>query len=183
MLPKKSKKKDADFDFDEEIINEEKINLKQKDEIKILKSERKEYLDGWQRERAELANYKKKSNELLKNENIQGRIHSINSFLPALDSFELAMKNKDKWNEVDKNWRIGVEYIYQQLIEALNNLGVDRIDETDVKFEPQIHEAVGTVDTDDELITETIEEIIKKGYKFNNIIIRPAQVIIRRLRK
>jgi molecular chaperone GrpE len=149
---------------------------KLKDEIKKLKEEKQEYLDGWQRERAQFANYKKDEGD---RDSRLRRIFEesfVSSLLPALDSFDMATGNAEAWNKVDANWRIGVEHIYKQLKNVLEEYEVETIEKTDVHFNPEEHLAIEHAD--EERDEETVLKIIQKGYKTKNHIIRPAKVAV-----
>jgi molecular chaperone GrpE len=102
----------------------------------------------------------------------------VESLLPSIDSFDMAMANKEAWESVDKNWRTGVEYIYQQIISGLSDVGVEIIDKTGIKFDPNLHQSIESVPTDDESKDHTIEKIIQAGYKIGDRVIRPARVNI-----
>ena len=121
---------------------------KLKEEIKKLKEEKQEYLDGWQRERAQFANYKKDEGDRDKRLRRIFEESFVSSLLPALDSFDMAMGNTEVWNKVDKNWRIGVEHIYKQLKNVLDEYEVEEISTIDIHFDPEQHLAIEHVDVE-----------------------------------
>jgi molecular chaperone GrpE len=149
-----------------------------KQDLKDAKEESQKNLDGWQRALADYANLQKTSTSQLR----EVREYSLQSFveelLPVLDSFEMAMKNKQSWEAVSDNWRKGVEYIYNQLKAVLVNNGIEEISNLKDKFNPEIHHAVEEIETDDETKDHTISEIVQKGYRTSKNIIRPAQIKI-----
>jgi molecular chaperone GrpE len=102
----------------------------------------------------------------------------LGDFLPTLDSFDMAMVNSTAWEAVDKNWRVGVVYIYSQLKAALENNGISAIDQVGVDFDPNLHEPIETKETDDTDQDHKIERIIQKGYKMGDRVIRPARVVV-----
>ena len=150
---------------------------KLKEKYKESEKERVEYLSNWQRERADFLNYKKDENERTTRSINQARERVILDLLPALDSYDMAFANKDAWEKVDKNWRMGVEYIHQQILKAIAEYGVAPI-ETKLgdKIDPELHQAIEVVETDDESKDETISSITQSGYKINDRILRPARV-------
>jgi molecular chaperone GrpE (heat shock protein) len=79
---------------------------------------------------------------------------------------------------IDKNWRIGVEFIYSQLKTALENNGIVPIDAIGVEFDPNKHEPIETKETDDATLDHKIERIIQKGYQMGERVIRPARVVV-----
>lgn len=149
---------------------------KLRDELKTVNKERLEYLTGWQRAQADYVNLKKESSESLIRGKEIGREQLLDSLLPALDSFDMAIGNKESWEKVDANWRNGIEYIYSRLLTALTENNVTVIDTVGAPFDPNLHEAIENIPTDDIALDHTIESIIQKGYKMSDRILRPARV-------
>ena len=97
---------------------------KLKDELKACQKEKQEYLDGWQRAKADFINARKEEDKnrlQLMQFAKEGMLHEI---LPVVDSFDMAFRDKDAWARVDENWRKGVEYIHQQFVSILENNGL-----------------------------------------------------------
>lgn len=170
---------DADFEYEDEIVEEEGVQNKLKKlrgELKEAKSQSQEYLTGWQKERASFANYKAEE-EKKRTERVKAmKTNLISDFFPVLDSFDMAFGNKEAWESVDKNWRTGIEYIYTQFMNTLATYGVSVINATDVPFDPNIHEPVETVPVDDESHDGKVMSIIQKGYRTDEFVLRPAKV-------
>ncbi len=180
---KTSKKMADDVIVDEEVEAPENLVKKLKEKIKTLEKEKQEYMNGWQRERADLINYKKRVEnekvEIVKyaNENLLEEITQV------LDSFEMAFSNKEAWEKVDKNWRVGVEYIHTQLLKILDENDFKTMSPLNEKFDPKFHIAVEHVVTDDEKKDGMITEVKKKGYILNGRVMKPAQVVIAEFKK
>lgn len=156
---------------------------KLREEIKKLQKEKEEYLTGWQRAKADYINLQKEMNEGKKNTINLTKENVIREFLPVLDSFDMAFMNKEALARVDKEWRVGVEYIHQQFMKSLADLEVEKIDSIDVDFDPSIHQPIETIRTDDKQKDHTIEKVIQAGYKMKDLstdkvgrVIRPARV-------
>lgn len=176
---KKAPKNDAsDIVMDEESEAPEALVKKLKEKIKLLEKEKQENMDGWQRERADFMNYKKRVEqeklEVIKyaNESLLEEITQV------LDSFEMAFSNKEAWEKVDKNWRVGVEYIHTQLLKILDENNFKTMDPIGSKFDPAFHIAVEHIITDDEKKDGIITEVKKKGYILNDRVMKPAQVVV-----
>jgi len=181
---KKPSKKVADgVVVDDEVEAPEILVKKLKEKIKTLEKEKQEYMDGWQRERADLINYKKRVEnekvEIVKyaNENLLEEITQV------LDSFEMAFSNKEAWEKVDKNWRVGVEYIHTQLLKILDENNFTAMNPLHEKFDPKFHIAMEHVTTDDEKKDGIITEVKKKGYILNGRVMKPAQVVVAEYKK
>lgn len=155
---------------------------KLRDDLKKSQLESRENLTALQRSRADYVNLKRELDETRESTKKKTTEKIIGEFLPVLDSFDMAMGNADAWNAVDKNWRVGVEYIYNQLKTAFENQGVSAIDQVGVAFDPYLHEPIETKETDDASLDHKIEKIIQKGYKTSDKTIRPARVVVWKLK-
>lgn len=178
-IPQEDEDDIVEFVYNEDGEEDLKATLKKlRKDIKEARKEKAEYLDGWQRAKADYQNYKNAEGERLISYAVNAKERMIDSLLPALDSFDMAMMNKEAWEKVDQNWRTGVEYIYNQFLTSLGDNGVSTIDKVDVSFDPNLHQSIETLDTDDESKDHTIAKIIQKGYKMGDRIIRPARVVV-----
>lgn len=148
------------------------------DKIKLLTKEKQEYLDGWQRSRADYANLQKTTDEDRKRMRALIEENFIEDLIPTVDSFSMAMANKVAWEKVDANWRTGVEYIYQQLMTTLKDRGFATFGEVGETFDPTLHEAVSETETDDASKEHTIASVLQQGYKLNDSVMRAARVSV-----
>jgi molecular chaperone GrpE len=180
---KATKKVASDVVMDEENQAPEALIKKLKDKIKVLEKEKQEYMDGWQRERADFTNYKKRVEtekiEVVKYAN-EGLLEEITQ---VLDSFEMAFSNKEAWEKVDKNWRVGVEYIHTQLLKILDENNFRAMNPLGEKFDPKFHIAVEHIITDYEKKDGMITEVKKKGYILNDRVMKAAQVVVAEYKK
>lgn len=147
-------------------------------DLKKVRAEKEEYLTGWQRAKADYINLQKEMNQVRANTSLVTKEKIVESLLPSIDSFDMAMANKEAWESVDKNWRTGVEYIYQQIITGLSNSGVEIIDKVGILFDPNLHQSIESITTEEESKDHTIEKVIQAGYKIGDRVIRPARVTI-----
>ncbi len=169
---------DADTLDDSVVAEENAIEAvkKLKEKLKLSEKERMEYLTGWQRAKADLVNARKRDEtdrqEFMKfaNERL------IDGVLPVLESFDMAMGNKDAWEKVDKNWRVGVEYIYTQLKKVLADSGLTEINPLGEKFDINRDEATEYVPVTDEADDHKIVAVLQKGYTLNGRPMRPPKV-------
>ncbi len=152
---------------------------------RLKKSEEKaqEYLTGWQKERADIVNARKRDAEEKKEFAKYAKEDIATELIPVLDSFESAFKNKEAWEKVDKNWRVGVEYIHSQLINVLANHGVSVVSPVGEKFDPQRDEALETVETEKQEEDHKIVEVVSVGYKLGERIIRAPKVKVAEYKK
>lgn len=151
---------------------------KLREKIRECVKEKQEYLDGWQRSKADFINYKKREEES-KSEFLKfAREGLITDLLPALESFHMAFANKEAWEKVDPSWRVGVEYIHTQLLQILGSHGLTEIDPLGEEFDPTIHTSVGHIETDDVTKYHKIAEVLQLGYRLNGKLISSPKVKI-----
>lgn len=168
-------KDDIVFEPEEESGFKGKSQKKLRKELKECEAEKKEYLDGWQRARADFSNLKKKLETETKKSRKNGQESVVTEILPVLDSFEMAF-NGEAWDKVDSKWRQGVEYIYSQLLSALENFDVKQINPEGDVFDPEIHTSVESIETDEEKEDGYISEVVQKGYIMEGRIVRSPKV-------
>ena len=174
----KKKKKDFDkkIEYIEEAENEEKeIDFarkikKLKEELKKCQQEKNEYLQGWQRERADFVNYRNQEEKRKKELMFFAKEKLIVELLGILDNFERAEKEMPK--EFKKNsWAEGMIGIKKQIKDILRKEGVEEIKDNSF-FNPEIHEAVEIGNGEDEKILE----VLQKGYFLEGQVLRPTRV-------
>lgn len=175
------KENEEEFVFDEDADEEGNGNpaatiKKLRQRIKELEEKNTEYLTGWQKERADSVNLRKRLEEEKKDFAKFAKEDITTELMQVLDSFESAFKNKEAWEKVDKNWRVGVEYIHTQLVNILANHGVSVINPLGEKFDPQRDEAIEMIATENKEDDHKIVEVVSIGYKLHDKIIRAPKV-------
>ncbi|MDQ5957940.1 MAG: molecular chaperone GrpE [Patescibacteria group bacterium] len=179
------KKTTTDHNEDEFVFEDETdlddVNKKiKKLRLQLVETEKEKManLEGWQRAKADYSNLK--TNTERDRQNLVQVIKAglIDDFIPLADSFEMAMANKETWEAVPENWRKGIEYIYSQLGNILTGYGVETIDPLGKDFNPVEHESTGLIHTAKPQEDHRVLQVVKRGYKLGEKIIRPAQVKI-----
>jgi len=163
----------------QENSNQTNLNLDfdVKEAYEKLVIESKEYFEGWQRERADFLNYKKRierDQQALKNY-LTGEV--LKKYFAIVDDMELAIKNKPNENNC-KDWVDGIGLIYQKVISILENEGVERISTTG-EFDPNVHEALTQIDSPAHESGQIVD-VMRQGYKIGDRILRPSLVIVAR---
>ena len=145
--------------------------LKESDKAKI------EYLDGWQRLKADFVNFKKREDEGKEMFMKFARESLVVDLLPVLESFHMAFVNKEAWEKVDPAWRKGVEYIHTQLTQTLENQGLQKVDPAlGSAFDPNEHTSIGTIANEDTAKQHTIAEVVQLGYRLNGKLVKSPTV-------
>lgn len=147
------------------------VTLSQEDYDGIKKQMAKVINDYKDLER-DLENFRKRSREEVESAKSQGVIKALESIFPALDSFK-----KAKSIIKDEKSLEGVRLIEKSLMEALKKLGVKKIECVGKKFDPNLHNAVLSLDTKDVKSGYVVEEI-EAGYEMEGKVVRFSQVVV-----
>lgn len=167
----------VEFEFNDDGEADLKKTLKKlRADLKACKKEKEEFLTGWQKERADFANYKKEEELRKSNFSEAVRERILARFLSVIDSFHMAFANEEAWKKVDENWRKGVEHIYSQMNAVFEEYGVKELGEEGEPFDPAIHDSVDMVKTDDKELEHKVAKVIQKGYKLGERVLRPVRV-------
>jgi molecular chaperone GrpE len=161
----------------EEINNktqpQENLDLEQL--LETIKEESAYNLAGWQRAQADYQNLKKESEKARLDSIKLANKGLIENLIPVFDNFALATKHLPVELQ-DNNWVQGIVYIHKQLQDILIDEGVEIIDPVGEIFNPNIHEAVDSIELEDSSKQNTIIEVLQVGYKLNGSLIRSARV-------
>jgi len=172
---------DVDFEPEEELgdLSAAQAKLRKlKSELAKTKSERQEYLDGWQRCKADSINARREMLQANQRAGARAKESLIEEIIPALDGFDIAA-GSPAWGSVDAGWRSGIDQIRNQMLDVLARNGVERFGKVGEKFDHTLHEAV---EERDDMSGEsgTLARILRYGYKVNDRVLRPAQVIVKK---
>ena len=151
--------------------NKEKVN--QKEELNLKQQELDELTDRYKRVLAEFENYKKRSSK--ERESLYNSILAdvVEAMLPVVDNLENAVKAETE----DEEYKKGVEMVLQQFKIVLGSKGVEEIKALGETFDPEVHEAVSSVQDDTKGEKEIVQEY-RKGYKIGHKVIRHSMVVV-----
>lgn len=136
-----------------------------------LAAEKAELQDRLLRGRAEFDNFRRRA-ERERSEYLQfAAMDAVRDILPVVDDFQRALQIE----ATDKEYARGIELIYNRLYEILRKSGLENIETVGKVFDPNIHEAVQRVHTNDAEDQVILEEL-QKGYNFKGKLLRPAWV-------
>lgn len=136
-------------------------------------AERKDLYDRLLRKQAEMDNFRKRTQKEKDDLRQYAAEDLIRSLLPTLDGFDRALQQRDE--NVPAAFYQGLELIYRDLREVLGRAGVVPIDTAGQIFDPNLHQAVETVEDPDRREHEIVGEL-QRGYKLRNKLLRPAIV-------
>ncbi len=162
--------------------NFEQKLAKVKKELKNCQKEKQEYLNGWQRAKADLINLKKEIEGRHELSLEKSKRDLLEKFIPVIDSFNMAF-NGEAWEKVDEVWRTGVKQIHSQLLSIFSDMNVvEIIPKIGDNYNPIENEAVD-MEEGNEKKDGKVAEVLQNGYKFNGQVIRPAKVKIFKFNK
>jgi molecular chaperone GrpE len=141
---------------------------KVKKELEACKKEKQEYLDGWQRAKADYVNALKRFEDEKKVAREQGIVQAMKALMPAYDALERA-KGSGELPE-------GFAGIAKQLENAFASFGLTTLGKPGEAFDPTKHEALGTDATNDRKKDDTVSAVLEQGYAINDSVLRPARV-------
>jgi molecular chaperone GrpE len=152
-----------------------KKELKEKDKLlKELKEKIKELQNDYLRQAAEKENLRKRLDRE-KEEFFQYALSDLlKDILLILDNFDRALEEQKNQAD-DKSFREGIAMIHRQLLDFLKKQGVSRIEEAAGAFDPNLHQAFLTEESD-KVGETTVSEELQKGYKLHDRLLRPALV-------
>lgn len=140
---------------------------------KKLLAEKQEFYELALRKQAELENFRKRT-QREKEEFLQhANADLVRSLLPVLDGFDRALKHRD--SAAPAQFYQGLELIHRQLLDVLGRAGLTAVEAKGEKFDPNVHQAVETVQSSRHDDHEIVEEL-QRGYKLRRQLLRPAIV-------
>ena len=167
MAEKETKKEN------EEVDKKENKKVESKEKEMVPKEDYDALDDHFKRILAEFENFKKRSKK--ERESLYNSILSdvVESILPILDNLENAAKAETK----DESYKQGIELVLKQFNDVLKSKGIEEIEAEGETFDPELHEAVRSVQ-DETKGEKEIVEVYRKGYKIGNKVIRHAMVSV-----
>ena len=149
--------------------------------LEAIRSELGQWRDRFLRKAAELENYRKRAERERTEAGILTKISILLEFLPVMDDCERALesfqKDGDSPQTLLQTYREGVELLYKQMSNTLNRLGVVALEAKGKEFDPNLHEAVTHLETREQADNTIIEEL-RRGYLFQDRLLRPTQVVV-----
>jgi len=169
--------KEENLDAQKQEVNEEweKQSQKEKSSENDLATKYAELDDQYKRHWADQQNMINRFNREKQDINKYAAINTLESILPALDNFDFAKKSLNEntdFQEIIKS----INMLQEQLLMCLKNVGLEEI-ETNILFNPELHEAVSSM-PDNDKDEGTILEVLKKGFKVKDRVLRVATVVV-----
>ncbi|HHW70271.1 MAG TPA: nucleotide exchange factor GrpE [Clostridiales bacterium] len=146
-----------------------------KRQIEQLKIERDEHLALAQRIQAEFDNFRKRNKNVSAEFYDLGVGDTVTAFLPVLDNLERALCSM-KENDCSEAFIEGINMVKKQFEDVLKKLQVEEIKALGEPFDPELHHAVAQQDAQEEQEENTVVEVLQKGYKYKDKVLRYSMV-------
>jgi molecular chaperone GrpE len=154
------------------------VSPEQLEELKIRAAKADEHWDRLVRTTADFENFKKRAAREKQDAIRYANEGLIEKLVPVLDNFDAALTAAQTGSaENAQSFQTGVSMIFQQLKKALTDSGLEEVDATGQKFDPNIHEAVSQQESND-VPEGNVMMQLRKGYKLRDRLLRPATVIV-----
>jgi molecular chaperone GrpE len=164
---------DLELEAEEELTGDKLKALRNK--LKTCESEKMAALEEQSRIRADFLNSKRRLEEQFKSDRERIIDKVVGEFLPLIDSFENALSHASQaGSDVER----GIHAMHTQFLGVLRGYNITEIDATGKSFNPHEHEAVSSLKGANGETPDSIIQVLQKGYKRGDTIIRPARVII-----
>jgi molecular chaperone GrpE len=141
--------------------------------------ERDEYLELAKRTKADFENFRKRMASEVQAAAARGRAELIRDVVPVLDDLERAIQaaGLDPEGDSEDGLAHGVLLVFRSLRDSLSRNGIEAVDPKGERFDPMSHEALSTQPADG-IESGTVVEVVQKGYRLGEQLIRPARVVV-----
>lgn len=140
----------------------------------VRRSREQEYLDGWQRARAELANFRKRAQEQIESQTAAQKQRLLEPVLALADNFRALVAHVPP-DLADNAWTQGVTHIARQFEQTLASFNIALITDRHTAFDPRLHEAIEQVKQPG-VAPGQVVEVVQPGYIMADRVLRPARV-------
>ncbi|MCR4833055.1 MAG: nucleotide exchange factor GrpE [Butyrivibrio sp.] len=161
---------------DTEEPKEKKGLFGKKEKKDPLKEKIQELQDKYVRQVAEFDNFRKRTDKEKSQMFEQGQANVLEKILPVVDNFERGLASSPE-DEQGKAFADGMNMIYKQLMKQLEDLGVTPIEALGQEFDPNLHNAVMQV-ASEEYESGMVAQELQKGYKFHDTVLRHSMVAV-----
>jgi molecular chaperone GrpE len=144
------------------------------DALARAEAERDEYLELARRTQADFENYRKRTAKDVASAGARAKVGLVRDVLPVVDNLERALASAE---DGDAGLAAGVRLVLSELQGVLTREGIEALEPAGEPFDPTVHEALSTREQDG-VEPGVVLEVVEKGYKMNDTVIRPARVVV-----
>jgi molecular chaperone GrpE len=150
--------------------------LSLEDQLAAAKALAEEYLDGWQRSRAEFANARKRMQRESAESYRNATVDVIARLLPVIDDFDRGLSSVPP-AVASTSWFEGLQLVHRKLVGILEGAEIEAIPALGQPFDPNLHNAIMR-EASDEFESGTVIRELQTGYRLGERIIRPTLVVV-----
>ena len=166
----------ADINASAEAIGEALSELSLDEQLEATRAERDDNLGKWQRSLADLENYRRRVQREMDESRAYQALPLARDLLPGLDNLQRAIQAAES-NEAAADLVAGVKMVVEQVIGVLARHGVEPIPAIGEAFDPEVHEAIQQVPSDEHEPMTVLQEV-EQGFRLGDRVVRPAKVIV-----
>ena len=145
-------------------------------ELSAAETQRDEYLDDLRRARAEFENFRRRTTREAAGQRDLGRADVAGALLEVLDDLDRTLEAAEQ--SADEGLAKGVHLVGDKLVRTLQGLGLERLDEVGVAFDPNQHEAVSQQAAEEAIEHPRVAQVYRPGYRMGERVLRPAMVVV-----
>ena len=164
-------------DEDKQESSQDQSDLSLDEQLVKAKEDASRNWDKALRLQAEIENLRKRTFRDIENASRGSIERVIMEILPILDSFELGLNLKTETIEEYKTFKEGQEASMMLMKSLFSKLSIETIDPSEMRYDPELHEVISTQD-DDSVEPGYVIQVIQKGYRLKERLLRPARVIV-----
>ena len=162
----------ADLQAEEQALAARIAELEQQ-----LEASRKTEREAMLRAHAEIENIRRRTEQDIEKAHKFALEKFSNELLPVIDNLERAIDAADRESEESKAMLEGLDLTLKTFLDAVSKFGIVPVDEANVPFNPEVHQAMTMIESPDHSAGQVIN-VMQKGYSLNNRLLRPAMVIV-----
>lgn len=155
----------------------EVITPEQSNELEALRKQADENLERYLRAQADFDNFRRRTRQEKEDFAKYASSKLVEQLLPVLDNFERAIQSSKDSKDFDSLLK-GIEMTFRQFDQVLEQEGLKRMDAVGQPFNPEYHQAIMQVESEEHEEGAVVEEL-QKGYMFKDKVIRPAMVKVK----
>lgn len=149
-----------------------------REKLKICEEEKSKAFEDRERSRADFLNSKRRLEEQFMRDKERVIEKVVEDLLPLIDVYETTLSNAFLWEKLDPEWKKGIEGMHAQFRNFLKTYGVEEIEAQGKEFDPYEHEAISSKNASASHPSNTVLNVLQKGYRRGDTVIRPAKVVV-----
>jgi molecular chaperone GrpE len=167
-------------EVEETVSEEQETEVSEKEEISVeekLKQELQASEDKYLRLYSEFENFRKRTQKEKADLISASKGDTFKLILPILDDFDRALKSINDAQDVE-SLKEGVDLIHSKMVSTLKNSGLEEMQVLEQEFDAELHEAITNIPAPSEELKGKVLDVVEKGYKLNERIIRFPKVVV-----